>query len=76
MTVLPDGVTAEQVNPQPPVFPRCDNCKMPYVLRRALSFATGEYKWAWMRDCAKPRSTCKNAGHEIVDADDNVLGAT
>lgn len=63
-----EGFTQEQLNPQPPLWPECDRCHTPYVMRRPLSL-TGEGKWVWMRDCAKPRSTCKGAGWQIVDAD-------
>ena len=50
-----------ELNPQPPFWPVCEVCTVPYVLRRSWSFTTGDYSWAWMRDCAKPRSTCKKA---------------
>ena len=61
MSGLPKGLTDEQLNPQPPIWPQCERCFMPYVLRRSLSFTTVSYRWAWMRDCAKPRSYCKGA---------------
>lgn len=65
----PEGVTAEELNPQPPGWPQCETCGVSWIMRRALSFGTGEYSWVWMRDCAKPRSTCKNATTIIVTAD-------
>lgn len=62
-------LTAEQLNPQPPVWPQCDTCSTDYVLRRAFSLTKGTWSWAWMRDCEKPRSTCKNAKAVLVSAD-------
>lgn len=60
--------TAEQLNPDPPAWPQCTTCDTPYVLRRCISLSKG-YMWAWMKDCEKPRSTCKNAVAAIYTAD-------
>lgn len=61
--------TEEKLNPQPPVWPQCDTCKATYVLRRCYFFMSGEHKWAWQRDCEKPRSTCKTAFVVMMSAD-------
>jgi hypothetical protein len=53
-------------DPSPLIWPECDVCHVPYVLRLAYSLTRGR-TWAWMKDCAKPRSTCKNAGATIHD---------
>ena len=49
---LPEGVTAEQANPQPPYFPQCADpkCETPFILRLCYSL-TGGRKWVWQRDC-------------------------
>lgn len=64
-------VTAENVQPSPVVWPVCDTCGTVYVLRLAYSLSAGR-TWAWMRDCAKPRSTCKAATVSMHDAEGEV----
>lgn len=61
------AIEGEQIKPNPMVWPVCDTCGFPYVLRRSISLTRG-YLWAWQRDCAKPRSTCKDAGVAMYDA--------
>lgn len=59
---LPEGYG----DPDPLIWPVCDVCDTPYVLRLAYSLTRGR-TWAWMNDCAKPRSTCKNATASVHD---------
>lgn len=65
---LPEGTTSEQANPQPIAWPQCAVCHVDYVLRRAL-FMSGTARWCWMRDCARPRSTCTGAAAVIMGPD-------
>lgn len=62
------AIEGEQIKPNPMVWPVCDTCGASFILRRCLSFTTGKYSWAWMRDCDKPRSACKNATAQVHDA--------
>lgn len=38
-------------NPQPKVWPVCPTCDVSWVYRKFLSFTTGNYVWAWSKDC-------------------------
>lgn len=48
--------------PDPPAWPVCSGCTIPYVLRRAFSTA-GPSRWVWMADCQN--KTCSRK-HEAV----------
>lgn len=61
-------------DPVPLVWPVCERCEAPYVLRLCHLFGTSGItrSWCWQRDCEKPRSTCKGAGITLHDADGEV----
>lgn len=58
-------------NPNPLIWPVCDVCTSPYVLRRSYSLSKG-LQWFWLNDCDKPKSTCKGAGASMHDAEGEV----
>jgi len=70
MTTRP--TSAESLNPQPRAWPRCSDCKVPYVLRRAITFrapaATRERRllmaeeWIWQHDCKHHRTPPELSG--------------
>lgn len=62
---------AEPNQPDPDVWPQCEGCDTPYVLRRALSWSEGR-RWVWMQDCkhdkrkAQPGVYVANAEGRLV----------
>mgnify|MGYP001590979632 CR=1 FL=1 len=68
-----EGVIEMEGDPNlnPLIWPVCNVCDVPYVLRRSLSLSKG-YGWFWLNDCAKPRSTCKSAGASMHDYEGEV----
>lgn len=48
---IPAGITAAQIQPDPPYWPGCDACEVAYALKRRLSFGKGAYVWVWVPDC-------------------------
>ncbi len=60
-------------NPNPEVWPRCSECKVDYVLRRAVVFVTKPNwlrrlmitnEWVWQRDC-KHRKAAPEVVHRV-----------
>lgn len=57
-------------NPDPEAWPRCSECKIDYVLRRAVVFGVGRdgsrsmtiaTQWVWQRDCKHRRANTEVA---------------
>lgn len=57
--------------PDPLVWPVCDTCGAAFILRRGYSLSAG-MSWFWVRDCERPRSTCKNSDASIHDLEGKV----
>ena len=58
-------------NPNPKAWPRCSECEVDYVLRRAVVFGVGRdgprsmtiiNEWVWQRDC-KHRKAAPEVAH-------------
>lgn len=61
-------MSGDLVDPHPVVtyYPRCAECRTPFVLKQCMTFGGGDLaaKWLWMRDCKH-----KKGGHEVVAPD-------
>lgn len=71
-------MSADDIHPNPTVWPACDNCQMAYILRRCYSLSKG-WGWFWQQDCQRNTRGnfvpgCKGAGAHVVEAEAEVAG--